>query len=91
MLAAAVVVDLAALVAVVPVLVGRAQPLVESAVLVLAQRPVAADSHRLRASAAPLLVQVPVVLVHLVVEPAGPVQRLLSRQWFSAAMARATT
>ena len=41
------------------------------------------------AAGARLLVQVP-VLAHLVVEPAVPVQLLLSRQSFSAAMARST-
>jgi hypothetical protein len=57
------------------------------ALAVLVQRLVLADPHPLRAPAAPLLAQLPVLVVHVVLEPVVPVQRLLSRQSFSAAMA----
>ena len=56
----------------------------------LVQRPVLAVPHPLREPVAPLLAQLP-VLVHRVVEPAAPVELLLSRQSSSAAMARITT
>ena len=87
------VVDSAALAAVVPrepaVLVQARVVLARLAALV-AQRPVPAVPHPLRAPAAPLLAQLP-ALVHGVVEPAAAVELLLSRQSSSAAMARSTT
>ena len=58
----------------------RPAVLVPAPLAVLVQRPVPAD---------PLLAERP-VLAHLVLEPAVPVELLLSRQSFSAAMARST-
>jgi hypothetical protein len=70
--------------AVVQVPVGRAQRLVDSAVRVLVVQ------HLLREAVALLLEQAP-VRVHPVDVPAVPVQRRLSSQLFSVAMARTTT
>ena len=92
MLAApAAVVDSAALVAVVPrELAARARLVLAHWAVLLVQRPVLAVPHPLREPVAPLLAQLP-VLVHRVVEPAAPVELLLSRQSSSAAMARITS
>ena len=73
--------------------------------LVLVRQPVLADALRRLAVPVPAHLAVPVqrpvpadplleerpVLAHLVLEPAVPVGLLLSRQLFSAAMARSTT
>ena len=85
-------VDSAVLVAVVPrerAVPVRAQLVVAQWAL-LVQRPVQAVPHPRREPAAPLLAQL-LVVVHLVLEPEAPVQLLLSRPSFSAAMARNTT
>ena len=80
-----------------PVVPAPLVPVVRAQVLVLAQvrphpqLPVLAQHPRESELLAP--VQLPVVLVvlvHLVVEPAVPVEPLLSRQSFSAAMAGST-
>ena len=90
MAAPAAVVDSAALVAVVPrEPVVRARLVLAHLAVLLAQRQVLVP-HPLRERVAPLLAQLP-VLVHRVVEPAAPVELLLSRQSSSAAMARSTT
>ena len=56
------------------------------ALAVLVHRLVRADPHPLRVPAAPLLAPA-VLVVHLVLEAAVPLQLLLSRRSFSAAMA----
>src|SRR5688572_13595956 len=86
-----VVLAAARLVLVLPVLPVLAALLLGRAVLVqapalLVRQLVRADPHPLRAPAAPLPAQA-VLVVHLVPEGAVPRQRLLSRRWFSAAMA----
>jgi hypothetical protein len=84
--------DWAALVAVVPrepAVPVRARVLPDLVVLLL-QRPVAAVRHPLREPAAPLLAR-PLGLGDWVHEPAAQVQLLLSRQSFSAAMARSSS
>ena len=63
-----------------PVLADLLAVLVPARLAVPVQRPVPAD---------PFLEERP-VLAHLVLEPAVPVELLLSRQSFSAAMARST-
>ena len=93
MLAAPAAVVAAALVAVVPrepAVPVRARLVLAHLAVLLVQRLVPAVPHPLREPEAPLPSQVPVV-VHRVVEPAVPVQLLLSRPSSSAAMARSTT